>query len=112
MDVSADDGPDSRVLCIAEKPSVARAVAEALSGGKHCTRGSGGPLQTHLLYSYFAPARRRCSIAVTSVVGHVFSLDFLAGAEKRGDLSSIFAVSTPPDHTSPCPHLHPTALVR
>ena len=95
MDVSADDGPDSRVLCIAEKPSVARAVAEALSGGKHCTRGSGahGPLQTHLLYSYFAPARRRCSIAVTSVVGHVFSLDFLAGAEKRGDLSSIFAVS-------------------
>ena len=90
----ANDDPESRVLCIAEKPSVARAVAVALSGGKHCTRGTHGPLQTHMLYSYFAPARRRCSIAVTSVVGHVFSLDFLAGAEKRGDLSSIFAAKT------------------
>ena len=57
-DVGADEGPESRVLCIAEKPSVARAVAEALSGGKHCTRGSHGPLQTHMLYAYFAPARR------------------------------------------------------
>ena len=32
----ADDEEVGRVLCIAEKPSVARAVAEALSGGKHC----------------------------------------------------------------------------
>ena len=89
-----DTDPDSKVLCIAEKPSVARAVAEALSGGKHCTRGTGGPLQTHMLYSYFAPARRRCSVAVTSVVGHIFGLDFLEGAEKRGDIASIFSAKT------------------
>ena len=44
--VDAADGPDSRVLCVAEKPSVARAIAEALSGGKHCTRGARGPLQS------------------------------------------------------------------
>ena len=91
---SAVDEPESRVLCVAEKPSVARAVAEALSGGKHCTRGKGGPLQTHMLYAYFAPAKKRCSVAVTSVVGHVFGLDFLGGAEKRGDISSIFAAKT------------------
>ena len=89
----ADDEEVGRVLCIAEKPSVARAVAEALSGGKHCTRGA-RPLQTHTLHTYFPPAKRLCHVAVTSVLGHVFSLDFRGGAERRGDVSSIFAADT------------------
>ena len=79
-----DNDPDACVLCVAEKPSVARAIAEALSGGKHCTRNKNSPLQVHLTYAYFPPAKRRCSIAITSVVGHVFGLDFAAGAEKAG----------------------------
>ena len=90
-----DEGdPECRVLCVAEKPSVARAIAEALSGGKHCTRNKNSPLQVHLTYAYFPPAKRRCSVAITSVVGHVFGLDFAAGAEKRGDITSIFQAKT------------------
>ena len=92
MATDASD-PDSCVLCVAEKPSVARAIAEALSGGKHCSRGA-RPLQTHLCFAYFAPARKRCSVAVTSVVGHIYGLDFAGGAEKRGDIASIFDAKT------------------
>ena len=88
-----DHPPDSCVLFVAEKPSVARALAEVLSGGKYGSRGA-RPLETHYLFAYFAPARRRCSIALTSVVGHIFGLDFDGGAEKRCDISSIFAAKT------------------
>eukprot|EP00966_Prymnesium_polylepis_P093723 2168476-Prymnesium_polylepis.1 len=57
---------DSSVLFVAEKPSVARALAELLSCGRHGSHGA-RPLETHYFFAYFAPARRRCSIAVTSV---------------------------------------------
>ena len=89
----ATDSPDVTVLFVAEKPSVSRALAELLSGGRYGTRGA-RPLETHYFFTYFAPARCRCSIAVTSVIGHVFGLDFDGGAEKRGDISSIFAAKT------------------
>ena len=62
--------------------AAAKALAEALSGGKYRTRGA-RPLVTHDFFGYFAPAKRRCSIACTSVVGHVFCLDFDGGAERR-----------------------------
>ena len=85
--------PDASVLFVAEKPSVSRALAELLSGGRYGSRGA-RPLETHYFFTYFAPARCRCSIAVTSVVGHVFGLDFDGGAERRGDIASIFAAKT------------------
>lgn len=84
---------DSCVLFVAEKPSVSRALAELLSHGRHGSRGS-RPLETHFLFHWFQPARRRCSISVTSVVGHVFGLDFEGGAERRGDITSIFDAKT------------------
>ena len=37
------------------------------------------PLRIHDFYAFFKPAGRRCSISVTSVVGHVFGLDFEQG---------------------------------
>ena len=71
--MQADDHPDARVLFVAEKPSVAAAVADALSGGRKRVRGQ-PPLRIHDFYAFFKPAGRRCSISVTSVVGHVFGL--------------------------------------
>ena len=87
------DTPDTSVLFVAEKPSVARAIADVLSGGRHGTYGM-KPMQTHVLHHYYAPAKCKCSIAVTSVVGHIHTLDFDGGAEKRGDIASIFNART------------------
>ena len=83
--MQADDHPDARVLFVAEKPSVAAAVADALSGGRKRVRGQ-PPLRIHDFYAFFKPAGRRCSISVTSVVGHVFGLDFdgSTGRDIRG----------------------------
>ena len=83
--MQADEHPDARVLFVAEKPSVAAAVADALFGGRKRVRGQ-PPLRIHDFYAFFKPASRRCSISVTSVVGHVFGLDFdgSTGRDIRG----------------------------
>ena len=64
----------AKVLCIAEKPSVAKAIAAAMSAGKMRSRmcGGKGKLRVHEFFQYFPPAKGKCSIAVSSVVGHVF----------------------------------------
>ena len=63
------------ILCVAEKPSLALAIAGFLSNGQHTTR-HGGATDVHEFSSRFraSPARFR----VTSVKGHVFGLDFEA----------------------------------
>lgn len=86
---SSDSYDDSCVLLVCEKPLVAQRVAEALSGGKDLrTRGS-APLRTYDCYAYFPPAARRCSIAVTSVCGHLFCTELspTTAAEARTDPS-------------------------
>jgi DNA topoisomerase-3 len=63
------------VVMIAEKPSIALSIAEALSGGKF-TKGSG---LARSLPVYFFNAMfkgQQASIKVTSVAGHVFNRDF------------------------------------
>lgn len=72
--------PAPRVLCVAEKPSVANIIAEVMSGGRKRTRtpayGAAPMCRLHDFYAYFPPARQRCSVTVTSVIGHMQSLDF------------------------------------
>jgi hypothetical protein len=86
------DDPDCCVLFVAEKPSVALAIASALSRGNHRTRGL-RPLVTHDTFAYFGPAKRRCAVRVTSVLGHIHGLDFDAGTGSR-DLRSVFTQRT------------------
>lgn len=73
-----------RVLCVAEKPSIAKAVAEILGGGRVSRResrikyiknydftfnfGNGSANNKHNLGS--------CEVTMTSVLGHLTSLDF------------------------------------
>eukprot|EP00039_Didymoeca_costata_P011259 m.157356 g.157356 ORF g.157356 m.157356 type:complete len:1099 (-) comp15115_c1_seq3:280-3576(-) len=68
----------ANVLCIAEKPSVAKAIATALSNGKMRTRncGKNGRLRCHDCFYHFSPVKDKCAISITSVVGHLFGLDF------------------------------------
>eukprot|EP00667_Euglena_gracilis_P017298 EG_transcript_18206 len=64
-----------KVLMVAEKPSVAKAIAEHLSSGKARTRtglSKANPVH-EFMRNFFG---KRARIKVTSVVGHVFGLDF------------------------------------
>ena len=74
-------GPGLRVLMVAEKPSIAAALASALSEGsspskrKSMVSGASPPV-----FEYDAPFHALGSMPahfkVTSTVGHMFSLDF------------------------------------
>jgi len=88
-----NNGDLPNVLMVAEKPSIAKAIAEALSGprGARQKRGISRALPVFELTSdAFVPAQidganrpTRCRITVTSVVGHVFSLGFVQNESDR-----------------------------
>ncbi|KAI9015509.1 putative DNA topoisomerase 3-beta [Hyaloraphidium curvatum] len=67
-------GPPLNVLMVAEKPSVAEAIAVALSGGTHSSVRSATPV--HTFQSSFLD--RPATVHVTAVAGHLFSVDFPA----------------------------------
>lgn len=81
---SSNDIP--KILMVAEKPSIANAIAEALS------RGNRPPRQRRLtltlpVYEFttndFAPDNSKSLVRVTSVVGHVYSLGFDVDQKER-----------------------------
>ena len=81
--LSYGKGNKISVIHIAEKPSIAQAIAKGLSsiqGSSQCNFGGGGrSLPTHdIPHLPFpkAPNAERCSHKVTSVAGHVFGTDF------------------------------------
>ena len=62
---------------VAEKPSVAKLLAEHLSGGRLRTRrGQSRANQIFEFIKYFGPAQQKCKLMVTSVVGHIYGLNF------------------------------------
>eukprot|EP00536_Pseudo-nitzschia_multiseries_P002733 jgi/Psemu1/6184/gm1.6184_g len=83
---NSDDGTRMpRILMVAEKPSIAKTLAEALSDcrGPRQRRGISRALPVYEFVSdSFQPvnenygANTKCLITVTSVVGHIFSLGF------------------------------------
>ena len=79
-----------KVLMVAEKPSVAKMMAEHLSGGRfRLRRGQSRANQIFEFIKYFGPAQQKCKIMVTSVVGHVYGLNFEDGRVR--DLSQLFS---------------------
>ena len=84
-----------KILCVAEKPSIAKAVAQHLSGGsvnavsQGNSRGGCGMLMPikHSIngnqyvknYDFdfsFSPPWGNCSVTMTSVIGHLNDLEF------------------------------------
>lgn len=67
---------------VAEKPSIALAIAEALSNGKF-TKGSGlaRSLPVYIFEAMFKG--QKALIKVTSVAGHIFNRDFPATYQNR-----------------------------
>ena len=85
-----------RVLCVAEKPSVAKAIAAALSAGKQRISSNAEGLapmcRLHEFHCYFPPAQSLCAITVTSVIGHCHSLDF--ADSNLGDPVNLYGAAT------------------
>lgn len=67
-----------RVLCVAEKPSIAKAVAEALCGGRSNNRDrrKSGQFVRNIDFTFDFPEWGRCDVTMTSVAGHIISQDF------------------------------------
>jgi len=83
----------TRVIMVAEKPSVAQKIAEHLSNGRfRKRRGKSRAMQIYEFISWFAPAGERCQIVVTSVVGHVYNLDFKQNRVR--DIADLFDSQT------------------
>lgn len=67
----------TKVLCVAEKPSIAKAVANHLSGGNVQTRNvTNATYNKNYEFTFDFPAWGRCDVIMTSVAGHLISHDF------------------------------------
>ncbi|KAJ5684300.1 uncharacterized protein N7477_000645 [Penicillium maclennaniae] len=67
-----------KILCVAEKPAIARAVATHLSGGSfqtHAIRGNQYVKNYEFDFNFGGPWGN-CSVTMTSVIGHLTGLDF------------------------------------
>ncbi|KAJ5550932.1 DNA topoisomerase type IA domain 2 [Penicillium sp. DV-2018c] len=67
-----------KILCVAEKPAIARAVATHLSGGSfqtHAIRGN-QYVKNYEFDFNFGGAWGNCAVTMTSVVGHLTGLEF------------------------------------
>ncbi|AGO13768.1 AaceriAGL101Cp [[Ashbya] aceris (nom. inval.)] len=68
-----------RVVCVAEKNSIAKAVAGILGGGNARTRSSPSKYIKNYDFTYnfaWVPGGERCEVTMTAVAGHLMSQDF------------------------------------
>ncbi|KAG0149961.1 hypothetical protein CROQUDRAFT_58679, partial [Cronartium quercuum f. sp. fusiforme G11] len=66
-----------KVLCVAEKPSIARAITEILSSNQFQTRTSANRYTKNYDFTYrFPPSTQEARVTVTSVLGHLTQSDF------------------------------------
>jgi DNA topoisomerase-3 len=69
--------PGQKILCVAEKPAIAKAVAQHLAGGRVNTRPVGGnPYVKNYEFDFNFRPWGNCSVTMTSVLGHLTGLDF------------------------------------
>lgn len=69
--------PGQQILCVAEKPAIAKAVAQHLAGGQvqtHAIRGN--QYVKNYKFTFNFPAWGNCDVTMTSVLGHLTGLDF------------------------------------
>lgn len=65
-----------KVLCVAEKNSIAKEVGNILSGGRISSRDSGWKFVKNYDFVYDFPQLGRCQVTMTAVSGHVLATDF------------------------------------
>lgn len=67
-----------KVLCVAEKPSIAKEVTNILSGGKLVRRNSPSKYNSNFDFKFDFPGHGVCDVTMTSVTGHINRTDFPA----------------------------------
>ncbi|CRK17863.1 hypothetical protein BN1708_012140, partial [Verticillium longisporum] len=66
-----------RVLCVAEKPSISKAVTDHLSGGQSQTRNTNDRFTKNYCFSFnFGPPWNQCDVTMTAVRGHLLGMEF------------------------------------
>ncbi|EAS04755.2 DNA topoisomerase I (macronuclear) [Tetrahymena thermophila SB210] len=101
---SVDEGFDSfvTVLMVAEKPSIARSIAEALGGAGFTTRK--GICKFSNVFTFYGHIfGKKALIKVTSVIGHIYTSDFTQEYQdwRRVDPYKLFNATTLKKETNP-----------
>ncbi|CCE88873.1 Piso0_001663 [Millerozyma farinosa CBS 7064] len=65
-----------KILCVAEKPSISKAVSHILSGGKTKVRNSRNKYVKNYDFKFDFPGVGLCDVTMTSVMGHITNIDF------------------------------------
>lgn len=65
-----------KVLCVAEKPSIAKEVTNILSGGRLTKRTSKSKYNPNFDFKFNFPNYGMCDVTMTSVIGHITNMDF------------------------------------
>lgn len=65
-----------KVLCVAEKPSIAKEVTNVLSGGRLTKRSSKSKYNPNFDFKFNFPNHGLCDVTMTSVIGHITNMDF------------------------------------
>lgn len=65
-----------KILCVAEKNSIAKEVSNILSGGASRTRESNYKFVKNYDFSYNFPRLGQCLVTMTAVSGHILGTDF------------------------------------
>ncbi|TYJ52401.1 hypothetical protein B9479_006976, partial [Cryptococcus floricola] len=88
-----------RVLCVAEKPSIAKSITQILSNGHWNTRNSGHDYIRNYDFPYRLPPPlgqgRDVDMTVTAVLGHLTSNDFDEDHRKWGSCDAFTLFEAP-----------------
>jgi DNA topoisomerase-3 len=81
-----------KVLCVAEKPSIAKAVAQILGGGQVNVSNTTITYIKNYRFSTRLPEWGECDVTFTSVAGHLMEADFEPQYKKWNQIppSSLF----------------------
>ena len=104
-DVSKSVPPNCTVLCVAEKPSLAQSIACFLAGGKGRVHTRRSAQDVHEFSAQFLG--KQANFKVTSVIGHVYSLDFKLAKHQSWDIdpSELFDAPTERQEANPKAHI-------
>jgi DNA topoisomerase-3 len=64
-----------RILCVAEKPSISKSVANILSDGKYSTRNTSNQYIKNYEFNIMHQGRQ-CAVTMTALLGHLMELEF------------------------------------
>ena len=84
----------AKALSVAEKPSVARELAQILSGGQFQTRDGPSRYNKHFTFGCMLDGQQ-CDMTVTSVTGHLMEMDFEEQYRKWGSCDPIELFDAP-----------------